>query len=113
MIDLTQELCDELGLTYWQLRTNTNEEPVILRISHDEKELLRNILIAKGVTLTDEMYQVISEGIVQVQLNENHTLVFDDVKKPDEPGITHLSALSAMLKDQQQKKLTWYKLKQL
>lgn len=113
MIPLSQQICEELGLTYWQLRSDSTEEPVTLRISREEKELLRKILIAKGVALTDEMYQVVSQGIVEVQLHENHTLVFDDVKKPDEPGITHLSALSAMLIDQQQKKLTWYKLKQL
>ena len=112
MIHLTKELCQELDLTYWQ--TTTLEETKIEsnRINREEKELLRKIMLAKGVTLTEEMVEIKADGIVVIKL-KHHQLIFAGVKVTDTEKTTHLSKISEMLKVPEEKKLTWYKLKNL
>lgn len=111
MIELNQQLCEELELTYWQINsinsTNTNHT-----INREEKELLRKILLAKGITLNDEMIELPEKDVVLVNL-KNHKLIFDDVNQEDTNNHTHLAKISEMLKSQDHKKKTWYKLKSL
>lgn len=114
MIELSSQICDVLGLTYWQQLASGEEsiqapQPTINR---EEKELLRKILLAKGITLSEDMMVIESEGVIRVQLNKLQ-LVFNDVSLPDQPDLINLAKISDMLVDQQHKKLTWYKLKNL
>ncbi len=114
MIELNSQMCEVFDLTYWQLRESTEVSPLenTASISREEKELLRKILLAKGVKLTDDMLELHANGVMVVHLN-GHQLVFSDVSLPDDAGTVHLAKISAMLNDQEQKKLTWYKLKNL
>lgn len=109
MITLHTQLCKELDLTYWQLQT-INE--VKLTINREEKELLRKILLAKGIKLEDSMIHIKQEGTVIVNLAQQQ-LIFDDVKIVDNNNTIHLAKLANMLQDQEQKKLTWFKLKSI
>lgn len=110
MISINSQLAQELELTYWQI--SKQEKEVSFTINHDEKELLRKILYAKAIEIKDEMLQVMEHGVVLVQTN-NYQLKFDDVEKIDIGNTINLAKLSEMLKDNNQKKLTWYKLKNL
>ena len=113
MIQLTQQLCNELNLTYWQLNLpEGNEVSEVFTISRDEKELLRKILLAKGITLTDEILQIKQDGVVVINLLNNQ-LIFDDVTLVDSQGITHLAKVGDMLDSQEHKKHTWFKLKNI
>ena len=111
-MNLTQQLCEELGLTYWQLKSDDDVKGEAYQLNYQEKELLGKILLAKGITLTDEIFTVQDKGIVEVKLSE-YTLIFDNADKPNQGNIIYLSKLSAMLESQHEKKLTWYKLKQI
>ncbi|MFK8010702.1 MAG: hypothetical protein AB8B80_01590 [Marinicellaceae bacterium] len=111
MIELSQQLCEELDLTYWQLNNASNKEKKYY-ISREEKELLRKILLAKGISLTNISLKITDQAIVIVTVNK-HQLIFEDVTKKDVSGITYLAKISEMLNSQEQKKLTWYKLKNL
>lgn len=110
MIELNSQLCKELDLTYWQLKQEQVEDQ--FTISHEEKELLRKILIAKAIKLEDSMLEIQEDGIVLVTLIK-HQLVFNNVDKEDTNKVIHLSKISEMMVDSHQKKLTWYKLKDL
>ncbi len=110
MTALTSQLAQELGLTYWQKANN--DTAVVYQMTHDEKELLRKILQAKAVSLTTDMVAVEKDNIVRVT-TKTHQLVFDDVHATDTEERIHLAKLSDMLKDQEQKRLTWHKLKNL
>lgn len=109
MIELNQQLCDELDLTYWQLNEENSQERSHT-ISREEKELLRKILLAKGISLSDEIIDIHDQGVVIVNIH-NHQLIFDDVKLKDTNNITHLAKISEMLDSNEHKKHTWYKLK--
>jgi pyoverdine/dityrosine biosynthesis protein Dit1 len=110
MITLNSQIAQELGLTYWQKpECNT---AIIYQLNHDEKELLRKILQAKAVKLSDDMIVVDKDNVVRVT-TKTHQLVFNDVNQPDSKNIVNLANLSDMLKDKEQKKLTWLKLKNL
>lgn len=110
MINLNAQLCKELDLSYWQLQQTADE--VTFSINRDEKELLRKILLAKGIKLKDNMMQIKQNGVVIVNLT-HHQLIFNDVKIADNNNIIHLAKLTYMLQDQEQKKHTWYKLKSI
>ena len=114
MIELTQDLCQELDITYWQLQSvNPTNQVEEYNICHEEKELLRKILLAKGVTLKDKMLEIKDCGVVIIKLN-NIQLNFEDVTLPDTKGdYVNLSKLKDMLDSPEQKKHTWYKLKSL
>ena len=107
---LTSQLAQEIGLTYWQKAEN--DAAVVCQITHEEKELLRKILQAKAVSLTNDMVQVEQDNVVRVA-TKTHQLIFDDVNLADTQRVIHLAKLSDMLKDQEQKRLTWHKLKNL
>ncbi len=111
MIELNKQLCEELDITYWQL----NEEDSLQTyhtINREERELLRKILLAKGITLSDEIMDIQDQGVVIVSV-QNHKLVFDDVKVQDTPNMTHLAKISDMLVSVEHKKHTWHKLKNI
>ena len=111
MIELNPKLCEELDLTYWQL--NQEDSTTIHHtINREEKELLRKILLAKGITLTDDIFEVQEDGIVVVFTN-GYQLIFNDVKIQDTDKTTHLAKISDMLNSAEYKKHTWYKLKNL
>lgn len=113
MMELSETLCQELGLTYWQLKVSDNEKHTeLFVISHQERELLRKILLAKGVSLTDEILEIKQDGVVIISLNKC-SLIFDNVTLKDTKSVVYLAKLSAMLSNVEEKKLTWYKLKQL
>lgn len=112
MIQLTKELCQELELTYWQTTALKEHKVVIHRINREEKELLRKILLAKGVTLSENMLDIKADGVVIVKLSQ-HQLVFENVKTTDTEEVIRLSKISEMLTTPEEKKLTWYKLKSL
>jgi hypothetical protein len=114
MINLNQQLCNELELVYWQLDgcDSTIEQAPQYSINREERELLRKILLAKGIMLTDEMLTIHDEGIAIVIVN-NHQLIFDDVKANDKDNCTHLAKVSEMLNSVEHKKHTWFKLKNL
>ena len=112
MIQLTKELCRELNLTYWQM-TTLEETPIkIHKINREEKELLRKIILAKGVTLTEKMVKIKADGVVNVQLNQ-YQLIFESVAVQDSKNTIHLSKISDMIRSQEEKKLTWHKLKNI
>jgi hypothetical protein len=111
MINLSQEMCQEMGLTYWQLdAVNDKAHSEIVNISREEKELLRKILMVKGITLVDENISIKKNRVVEVTLNQYH-LIFDDVNMTDSANKIYLSKLADMLVSTEQKKLTWIKLK--
>jgi len=113
MINLSSQICEELNLTYWQL--NQADDSLIennYTISRDEKELLRKILLAKGVKLNDSMLEI-KENAVAVINFASHQLIFNDVNSRDTGKIVHLAKIADMLRDPRQKKMTWYKLKNL
>jgi len=112
MIELTQDTCRELDLTYWQLNTSDNNQSEKPRISREEKELLRKILLAKAVTLDERQLDIKSNGTVVINLDK-YQLFFDDVGLADSQYIIHLSKLADMLISPEEKKLTWFKLKGL
>lgn len=112
MIQLTKELCQELDLTYWQKTALKENKVETHRINREEKELLRKILLAKGVTLSENMLEIKADGVVIVNLNQ-YQLTFENVKTTDTEKVIHLSKISEMLKVPEEKKLTWYKLKNL
>ncbi len=113
MIELTQDACKELDLIYWQLKpndeTNQIEQP---RISREEKELLRKILLAKAVTLDENQLEIKANGEVIVNLG-SYQLVFNDVSIADTQNVIYLSKLADMVSSPKEKKHTWYKLKEL
>ena len=83
MIHLSQQLCDQLDLTYWQLKQPSNESvPVKLTISTNEKELLGKILLAKGIKLNDQMLEIKADGVIVIKL-ANHQLIFNNVNSND------------------------------
>jgi len=108
MIKLSQEICQELGLTYWQLNTSEPEEKYT--ITRDEKELLRKILIAKSVNLDDSLLEIQPNGVVTVNFPKTK-LIFNDSNETDTDTHINLPKLSDMLKDNNYKKEAWYKLK--
>jgi hypothetical protein len=108
MIKLSQEICQEMGLTYWQL--NTCEPQEKYTITRDEKELLRKILIAKSVKLDDSLLEIQFNGVVIVNLL-NFKLIFNDSNVVDTDTQINLPKLSDMMKDSQFKKEAWFKLK--
>ena len=110
MITLNSQIAQELGLTYWQ--KSENNTATAYQLNHDEKELLRKILQAKAIRLTDDMILIEKDNVVQVT-TKTHQLIFNDVNQPDSKETIHLAKLSDMLKDQEQKRLTWHKLKNL
>lgn len=113
MIELNSQMCEEFDLTYWQVKeSNPSSSKSGMSISREEKELLRKILLAKGVKMTDDMLEIQANGVMVVHLN-GRQLLFNDVSLTDDAHTIHLSKISAMLNDQEQKKLTWYKLKNL
>lgn len=112
MMEITNQLSEELDITYWQLMSKSVKETIQLTINREEKELLRKILLAKGIALTDNIFEVQDNGVVVVSVN-NSVLVFDDVKAKDTVNVTHLAKISDMLNSAEHKKLTWYKLKNL
>lgn len=110
MITVTSQFAHELGLTYWQIpESNTT---TVYQLNHDEKELLRKIMQAKAIKLTDGMIIVEKGNVVRVT-TQTHQLVFDDVTQKDTDKIIHLARLNEMLKNNELKKLTWHKLKNL
>jgi hypothetical protein len=111
VINLSTQLCENLGLTYWQLKQDDDLKQSHT-ISRDEKELLRKIMLAKGIKLGEEMLNIEQGGKVTVNLDK-YQLIFDDVNQTDTLSTIHLAAISAMQQDPEQKKLTWYKLKHL
>jgi hypothetical protein len=110
MIALNSINCEVLGLTFWKLKST--ESQIIYTLSREEKELLRKILLAKNIKFTDETLQVYENSIAIITL-PNWQLVFDSVEAVNSGQIIHLPKLSVMLKDAEQKKRTWYKLKNL
>ncbi len=110
MITLNPQLAQELGLTYWQ--TDEPSTAVIYQLNHEEKELLRKILQAKAIRLTDDMIMV-EKGNVAHVTTKTYQLVFNNVSQADAGKTIHLAKLSEMLKDNELKKLTWHKLKKL
>jgi len=110
MITVNSQLAQELGLTYWQLAGQ--KTAIIYQLSHEEKELLQKILQAKAIKLTDDIMTVEQNQVVQVT-TKSHLLSFDDVSQTDENNIIYLAKLADMLKDNELKKLTWYKLKNI
>jgi len=110
MIALNSTILEVLGLTYWKLKSEDSEREH--RLTRDEKELLRKILLAKNIKLVDEMLEVKEDAIAVLNFS-NRQLVFDSVDIPDSGQTIHLSKLSSMLEDAEQKKKTWYKLKNL
>ncbi len=110
MITVTSQLAHELGLTYWQIpESNTT---TVYQLNHEEKELLRKIMLAKAIKLTDDMIIVEKDNVVQVT-TQTHQLVFDDVTQTDTGKFIHLAKLKEMLENNELKKLTWHKLKNL
>ena len=114
MINLNSQLCNELDLVYWQLEKSdsTTQQPQQFSINREERELLRKILLAKGVILDDEMLTIHDKGIAIVTV-KNHQLIFDNVKADDSNNCTHLARVSEMIDSVEFKKHTWYKLKNL
>lgn len=111
MIELTSELCQELGLSFWQLNTDdaTNET---YRLNRDELELLRKILSAKSLNLQESQLQVLADGVAIVQLS-SYRLIFKDVGLSDTKDTIYLSKITDMINSPEEKKRTWYKLKDL
>ena len=112
MINLDKHLCDELNITYWQLRQENTEDTSVFHINREEKELLRNILLAKGIQLLDESLTIEEHGKVTVTIGK-YCLVFMDANHKDTKTHINLAKLADMQNDQQLKKLTWFKLKNL
>ena len=113
MINLSSQICKELNLTYWQL--NNVDKSIVessYTITRDEKELLRKILLAKGIKLNDSMLEIREDSVVTINL-ASHQLIFNNVKSSDTDNIVHLAKIADMLRDPEQKKFTWYKLKKL
>lgn len=110
MIVLNSTNSEILGLTYWKLKSK--ETQTTYTMSRDEKELLRKILLAINIKLNNEMLEIKEGSIAHVTL-PHWLLVFDSVDKTDSGKIIHLSKLSTMLEDKEQKKHTWHKLKNL
>ena len=111
MIELNPQLSEELDLTYWQLIEESAEQQVYT-INREEKELLRKVLLAKGIEFKDDIIEVQEYGVVIVSVN-NHQLIFDDVNISDSKNIIHLAKISEMLNSVEKKKHTWYKLKNI
>jgi hypothetical protein len=101
-----------MDLTCWQLNTSSHTESAKPSLSRDQSELLRKILLAKGIKLESEMMKIESSGVVTVVL-PHYQLVFSDVNLTDTNSVINLSKISAMLQDQEEKKRTWYKLKNI
>ncbi|MCX7544110.1 hypothetical protein [Marinicella gelatinilytica] len=80
-------------------------------LNKEELRLLVKILKAIGHTCEHQNIKII-DGITRYQLNDI-TLIFDDVNTADTSTERHLSPLSHMLKDPEQKRPTWEKLKNL
>ena len=89
----------------------SSSKKIELNLNKDEIRLLVKILKAIGHTCEHQNITV-KNGITHYQYN-HITLIFDDVKKPDENTVIHLSPLSTMLNDPSQKRPTWEKLKTL
>ena len=58
------------------------------------------------------MVEIKTDGVVVVQL-KHYQLIFESVNVPDTERTIHLSKISEMLRLPEEKKLTWYKLKNL
>lgn len=112
MIELNNQLCEELDLTYWQLNQASSKKQPQHAINREEKELLKKILLTKGISLNDEILEVQENGVVVVSVNSNK-LIFNDVNSKDSGNITNLAKISDMLDSVEYKKLTWHKLKNL
>lgn len=113
MITLNTQICDTLDLTYWQLKGEENDsQQEVLSIKREEKELLRKILLAKNIKLTDEILSLQKDSVAIINLGSLQ-LIFDDVNLTDSNNIVHLASLSDMINDPEQKKSTWFKLKNL
>ncbi len=80
-------------------------------LNKEELRLLVKILKAIGHTC-EHRHIRIQDGITRYQFNDT-TLIFDDVSKADNQKTMHLSPLSLMLEDPNQKRPTWEKLKAL
>jgi len=111
MIQLNQQICEELDLTYWQIATASSKQ-VSFSLNHEEKDLLRKILLAKGIDFSDEIIEVCANGVVIVNF-KNLQLIFNDVNAEDSNNQVHLAKISDMLNSKDHKKKTWYKLKNL
>lgn len=81
------------------------------QLNKEELRLLVKILKAIGHSC-EHQHINIRDGVTHYQFNGT-SLVFDDVNKSDHDRIMHLSPLSLMLKDPNQKRPTWEKLKAL
>ena len=108
MINLTNTLCKELDLTYWQLNQGKQEKSH--SITRDEKELLRKILIAKSIKLNDSLLEIQEDGVAVIHL-EKVKLTFNDSKLTDTNTHINLPKLSDMLTNTNYKKEAWFKLK--
>ena len=111
MIMLSQEICQEMGLTYWQVNTShVKPQLTIADICREEKELLRKILMVKGIELDEKCLMNRGNGVVEIMVN-NQRLLFEDVQVTDSKTTIYLSKLADMIISPEQKKLTWQKLK--
>ncbi len=112
MINLNKQLCDELGITFWQLRKESDNNKVSHHISQEEKELLRNILLAKGIQIQAKDCIIEERGVVKLAVGK-YILEFNDANQTDTDTHINLAKLSDMQNNQQLKKITWFKLKNL
>jgi hypothetical protein len=114
MIPLTQQLCETLDLVYWKLKDNETIEVTkplsVYHLPEDQKELLKNILLAIQVHLDNSMVQSIEETKVCIKVRDK-LLIFEDVTKADTDETIHLAGLQQMQQDPAFKKQTWLKLK--
>lgn len=126
---MMKQLADELGLlnlVHKQATNNSTElnsdsagkitTPVAEtmpkeELTKEEMRLLVKILKAIGHTC-EHQHIKIKQGITHYQLNQT-TLIFDDVNKNDTNDTLHLSPLSLMLDNPEQKRPAWEKLKTL
>ena len=114
MININTQLAKKLNLVYWQLNSNstTAEENQKFFLTHEEKELLRKILLAKNIKLNENKMEIFKDSVVIVTLNKLQ-LVFNDVSLNDDSNTINLAKISDMLIKPELKKYTWFKLKDL
>ncbi len=116
MIELSQQVCDTLDLVYWKLKNNqTSQSTKPLSVYHlpeEQKELLREILLAINIQLEHSMILSIEESKVIIKVKEKQ-LIFADVTTKDTASQINLASLLQMQQDQTYKKQTWLKLKKV
>ncbi len=116
MINLNKNLCDELNISYYQLRSKS-QPPIkvhanVLTINPQDRLLLSNILKAIKIELNDEMIETMEHDVVKVKLN-GIVLIFNDVNLIDSATEINLAKLTDMHDNKTLKKATWLKLKNL